>query len=120
MESNNYHNLLEQLFLKKLQTANIKSWNYQCKGNLYFSSNQKVKPIKCVPLSWEKPFRIARHPEKNVYAYATSQTPDIKDNETSCICLYYPAILGKSKYYHRQSDYPNHGFDIKPAFSFGC
>ena len=115
----NYQELLAHLFTKEPLTTTSKSWNYQSNGCLYLASNgnKPVKPIGCVPLYWERPFRIAQHPKENVYAYATSQTHDINNNETSCICLFYPDFPVKSKYYHRQSDYPNHGFDIKPAFS---
>lgn len=115
----NYQELLAHLFTKEPLTTTSKSWNYQSNGCLYLASNgnKPVKPIGCVPLYWERPFRIAQHPKENVYAYATSQTHNINNNETSCICLFYPDFPVKSKYYHRQSDYPNHGFDIKPAFS---
>jgi len=117
----NYQELLAQLFTKEPLTTTSKSWNYQSNGYLYLESNGGYKRIKfktCAPLFWERPFRIAQHPEENVYAYATSQTRDVNNNQSSCICLHFPHFsFNKIKYYHRQSDYPNHGFDIKPAFS---
>lgn len=117
MEGIDYHKLLNELF-KISNNEEKNDWNYQKKGKLFLNGKKGgILLKKCKPLSWETPFRIAKHPQNDVYAYASSQCPGIKNNMTSCICLYNKKEKSDIKIIHDIENYPRHGFDLKPAFS---
>ena len=121
MEEIDYHKLLNEIFKKRsneVKKNHLNDWNYQKKGKLFFKGKKGGISLKeCKPLSWETEFRIAKHPYKDIYAYASSKCPGIENNMTSCICLYNENDKSNIKILHDVGNYPKHGFDLKPAFS---
>lgn len=118
MEKFNYQTLLSQLFYQKEKKC-IDRY-VQSKGKIYSIKEGKAYEFlflinKYLPLPWMRELRVAKHPKENVYAYA-SYTPSCKNQDASFICLYKENMLSVFQY-HLLDFYPNHGFDIKPAFS---
>ena len=116
-----YKDILNKLYPKSIDKSGepyINQCNYQKEGQLFFAGRTTgVIPNKSKPLSWETPFRIAYNSSDKVYAYASSRCAGIQDDETSCICVYDPKHDDYTKTIHDLTNYPNHGFDIMPAFS---
>ena len=109
-----YDDIIDKIIINKKEKD---KWNYQSRGELHLSDGQVIKPLGLEPLYWLRPLRIAKHPNENIYAYASSKSNGIKDDMTSCICLYYPENETKGRSFHKIKNYSNHGFDYKPAFS---
>ena len=116
MEAFKYEDILDRLFLQKKE--HLDKWNYQSKGELHFSDGSSCTPYDNLPLLWQVPFRIAKHPDDSVYAYASSKCKGIDGDKTSCICLFDNSNPTRgSKVYHIVDKLHPHGFDYKPAFS---
>ena len=87
----NLKQILFKLFPERRETFSTSNniWNYQKKGQLFLKGkNGGISLKECEPLLWETEFRIAKHPQYDIFAYASSRCPGIENNMTSCICLY--------------------------------
>jgi len=113
-----YDILLKKMFpvvdYSKPTRSSRGQWNYQSKGKLYLI-DEKLSDVNAdpLPLPWEKELRVAKHPQENIYAYASSCC----SNRSSCICLFYPSNSTKRVVIHEVNEEKKHGFDFKPAFS---
>ena len=109
--------LLNHLFIQNVKKTHAIPWNYQEAGKLHIDNYIPKDGPYNSPLPWNKKLRIAKHPNKEIYAYASSRCDGIINDETSCICIYSKGAPYMDKTIHRITNYPKHGYDIKPAFS---